>query len=149
MTHENLNDILHVINESNRQAYRSIIPKEYFREPVLTSKELVNWMEKGEFYGHFERNKITAVASLRIEDSDIARIGWVYVLPEFQRKGIGTALIHYLETIAKRRGLKKAKLLTVGGAFWAIKFYEKLGYRLTEKISRPWGFDQYMEKELV
>ena len=149
MTHENLNDILYVINESNRQAYRNVIPKDYFREPVLTFEELIDWMDKAEFFGYFEKNMITAVASIRIEDGDTARIGWVYVLPEFQRKGIGTALIHHLETVAKLEGLKKARLLTVGGAYWAIKFYEKLGYRLTEKIARPWGFDQYMEKELI
>jgi GNAT superfamily N-acetyltransferase len=149
MTHENLNDILYVINESNRQAYRSIIPNEYFREPVLTHEELVDWMNKAEFYGYFKRKRITAVASLRIEDDDTARIGWVYVLPEFQRKGIGTALIHHLEGIARRKGLKKARLLTVSGAYWATKFYEKLGYQLAEKIARPWGFDQYMEKKLI
>jgi GNAT superfamily N-acetyltransferase len=139
LNHENLDEILSVINESNRQAYRSIIPKEYFKEPVLTYEKLVDWMHKADFYGYFIGNRISAVASLRVEDYDIARIGWVYVLPEFQRKGIGTALIHHLEAIAKRKGLKKAKLLTVGGAYWAIKFYEKLGYRLTKKIARPWG----------
>ena len=109
MTHKNLNGILYVINESNRQAYRSVIPKEYFREPVLTYEELVDWMDRAEFYGYFERNKITAVASLRIEDHDTARIGWVYVLPEFQRKGIGTTLIYHLESVAKQKGLMKAK----------------------------------------
>ncbi|HDN73646.1 MAG TPA: N-acetyltransferase, partial [Archaeoglobus sp.] len=30
-------------------------------------------------------------------DKDTGRIRWVYVLPEFQRKGIGTALVTYVE----------------------------------------------------
>jgi hypothetical protein len=56
--------------------------------------------------------------------------------------------MYHLEAVAKRKELKKAKLLTVARADWAISFYEKLGYRITEKISRAWGFDQYMEKQL-
>ena len=149
MTHKNVNDVLRVINESNRQAYRGIIPKQHFREPVLAYEELIDWMSKSDFYGFVEKKEIVAVASLRIEDGDTARIGWVYVLPEFQRKGIGSTLMHYLETVAKGKGLIKARLLTVGGADWAVKFYKKLGYQLTEKIDRPWGFDQYMEKQLI
>ena len=140
--------ILYVINTSNREAYRGIIPKEYFREPVLSMEKLLMDFKRKTFYVFEHVGEVVGVSALQVEDERMGSIHWVYVLPEHQRKGIGTALVRHLESKAKEIGLKRLWLLTVGKAYWAVDFYKKLGYAPFDRIERPWGFDVLMEKNL-
>ena len=141
-------EILLVINTSNREAYKKIIPKEYFREPVLSLAELLRDFERMSFYVYKSEGRIVGVAALEVEGEERGRIHWVYILPKYQRRGIGTALISYVEQEARKMGLKRLRLLTVEGAYWAVNFYKKLGYTLTVRVANPWGFDVFLEKEL-
>jgi len=53
------------------------------------------------------------------------------VLPEYQRRGIGKALMERVEELAKERG---ASAVGLASGFWrtgAHKFYESLGYMKT------------------
>ncbi len=145
---DNAEEILSVINKSNREAYKSIIPKEYFKEPVLSIEELLKDFERMTFYVYRRKDRIVGVAALQIESRETGRIHWVYVLPGYQRKGIGTALVTHVEREAREMGLRKLRLLTVGKAKWAVNFYRKLGYYLVNKVEKPWGFDVFMEKKL-
>jgi N-acetylglutamate synthase-like GNAT family acetyltransferase len=140
-------EILSVINTSNREAYRGVIPRKHFREPVLSLEELLEDLRRMTFCVYRTEGRIVGVAALHVENEEIGRIRWVYVLPEHQRKGIGTALVAYLERKARDVGLKRMRLLTVGGAEWAVSFYRKLGYELADRIEQAWGFDVFMEKE--
>ncbi|KPV62422.1 MAG: acetyltransferase [Candidatus Bathyarchaeota archaeon BA1] len=141
-------DILHVINISNREAYREIIPKEHFTEPVLSLEELLRDFERMTFYVYRFESRIVGVSALHVQSENTGRIRWVYILPEYQRKRIGTALVTYIEFKAREIGLKRLWLLTSEKACWAVNFYKKLGYKLTEKIEKPWGYDVVMEKDL-
>jgi N-acetylglutamate synthase-like GNAT family acetyltransferase len=141
-------DILGVINTSNRAAYRGIIPQEHFREPVLTEEELLEDWERMTFYVWESEGKIVGVAALQVVGEGVGRVRYVYILPGYQRQGIGTALVTRVEAKAKEMGLRKLRVLTVEKASWAVAFYEKLGYRLAEKVETPWGFDVFLEKEL-
>jgi len=140
--------ILFVINRSNSEAYRKIIPPKYFKEPVLTLEELLKEFEKMTFYAYKIENATIGVAALRLEDGSMGQLRWVYVLPEHQRKGVGTSLIGYIENEAGKRRLKKLRVLTNDSAYWAKNFYSKLGYKMISKISRPWGDDAVYEKTL-
>lgn len=141
-------EILSVINTSNREAFRNIIPKEHFREPVLYLEDLLEDLERMTFYVYKREGRIIGVAALQIEGKETGRIHWVYILPEHQRRGIGTALVTHLERKAREMGLRRLRLKTIGKAHQAVNFYKKLGYNLTDKIERPWGFDLFMEKEV-
>ncbi len=145
---EDINEILAIINESNRASYRDIMPPEYFREPVLTLEQLVQDFEAMSFYILRSGQEIIGVVALDVRTESKGRIRWVYVLPQYQRKSVGTSLVLYVEGIAIRLGLEKLSLLVNGQADWAINFYKKLGYRLVERIDQPFGFDLIMEKEL-
>ena len=144
----NAREALQVINTSNKEEFRKIIPEEYFRDPVLSFEGLLKEFEKAEFYSYICRGKIVAVAALEIENSRIGKINWLYVLPHWQRKGIGTALINYLEQKAKKINLRTLQLITIEKATSTVNFYTKLGYRTIRRIERDWGFDILMEKEL-
>jgi GNAT superfamily N-acetyltransferase len=141
-------EILLVINTSNREAYKSIIPKEQFKEPILTLEELLKNLDKTAFYAHKSDGKIVGVAALDVLDDKVGKLRWVYVLPEHQRKGIGTALITLLEQKAVEKGLRKMRLRTIGKSHQAVNFYKQLGYKLTGKIEEIWGYDFLMEKVL-
>lgn len=141
-------EILLVINTANREAFGGIIPKEHLREPIITREEFDECSQRMTFYVHRHEKKVVAVAALGIEDQDCGRIRWVYVLPKYQKRGIGTALISQIEELATEAGLLKTRLVTDSSAEWAIRFYTKLGYRLERRVSNPWGFDFWMEKQL-
>lgn len=141
-------EILAVINISNREAYKSIIPKDHFKEPILSLEELMEDFERMTFFAYRSGGRILGVAALLVEGEDTGRIRYVYILPGYQNRGIGTALLNHLEKRAKEANLRNLRALTVGKASWAVNFYQKLGYRLADKIERPWGFDVFLEKEL-
>jgi ribosomal protein S18 acetylase RimI-like enzyme len=64
--------------------------------------------------------------------------GWLHlvaVAPELRRKGVGTALLRRAEAVLTRMGCPKLNLQIRATAPEAVGFYEKLGYRVEERIS--------------
>lgn len=53
-------------------------------------------------------------------------IGMIYVFPKYQKQKIGTKIMRYLESLAKKRGLKKVH---VDALLPAVGFYKKLSYK--------------------
>ncbi|OYT53587.1 MAG: hypothetical protein B6U76_08330 [Desulfurococcales archaeon ex4484_217_2] len=145
---EDADEILEVIVKTNRAFFSKIIPKKYFKDPILTREELLKEMENIEFYIYELEGKIVGVSGLTMENKETGIVRWVYVLPKYQRRGIGAALLRHVENIAKRRGIRKLKLRTSEKAYWAISFYRKLGYKIVSKIKVPWGYDVIFAKEL-
>jgi GNAT superfamily N-acetyltransferase len=141
--------ILSVINKSNAEAYRKIIPLEYFKEPVFTYEELLKKLEEMTFYGYELDGKIVGVAAFQLQSECSGNVRLVYVVPEHQRKGVGTWLVTHIEAEARRHGLRQLRVPYVDiNARWAIDFYIKLGYRIIEKRGKPWGYDFFFEKML-
>lgn len=93
----------------------------------MSADELREEIEAGvQFCGWEEGGNLLGVAGIQaLEDTTLIR--HVYVLPRYQRKGIGTKLLEYLV------GLAKTPEILVGtwaDATWAIRFYEKHGFKL-------------------
>jgi ribosomal protein S18 acetylase RimI-like enzyme len=64
--------------------------------------------------------------------------GWIYSLavdPEHHRQNFGTALLRHVEKALAERGAPKINLQVLSSNAGAITFYEKLGYRIEERIS--------------
>jgi ribosomal protein S18 acetylase RimI-like enzyme len=64
--------------------------------------------------------------------------GWVYSLavdPDYHRQKIGTALMQHVEKALSEQGSPKINLQVLASNAAAIEFYEKLGYRVEERIS--------------
>jgi N-acetylglutamate synthase-like GNAT family acetyltransferase len=132
--------ILSLINTSVRDAYRSIIPPERFKDPVLKSEELAKEFEITTFYTYKLEDKLLGVAALRIVDRETGVVRWVHVLPEHRRKRVGTSLMKHIESEAKNAGLKRLEVVYVWEkAYWANEFYAKLGYTKAKTTTLPWG----------
>ncbi|MFW9852335.1 MAG: GNAT family N-acetyltransferase [Candidatus Thorarchaeota archaeon] len=137
-----------IVNESNKEYYKNIISKEFFKDPVVSIDDILEDFNRMDFYLYKIKSKAVGVSSLMIKE-DLGVICKMYVLPEYQNKGVGTKLMKDLEMKAKKLKLKKLRLL----AIWSnnkkiIDFYEKFGFKIVEKIEREWAIDCIMEKEL-
>ncbi|WP_221392618.1 GNAT family N-acetyltransferase [Dyadobacter sp. NIV53] len=77
--------------------------------------------------------------------NDPKKIGlsWDIVHPEYQGKGVGSALIKY--RIDRIKELGKMQVITVRTSQLAYKFYEKFGFEIKEIVKDYWaaGFDLY------
>jgi GNAT superfamily N-acetyltransferase len=58
---------------------------------------------------------------------DVTLIRHAYVLPQWQKKGIGSRLLNYLEELVTTPRLLVG---TWAAAQWAIDFYQKHGFKL-------------------
>ncbi|KXH75699.1 MAG: hypothetical protein AM326_08730 [Candidatus Thorarchaeota archaeon SMTZ-45] len=143
-----LEEILKLINTINREWFSKIIPKEYYREPFLTRKQLDEMATIMEFFIHRRKDKIIAVGSLGTRDEDTAWIPLMHVHSKHQRKGIGSSLMSFLEMKAKNLHFTKIHLETDSEAEWAVNFYKKHGYSIFKKKKNPWGYNIWFEKTL-
>ncbi len=119
--------ILEVINDA-AQAYKGVIPDDRWKEPYMSARELKGEIEAGvRFFGWVEGGHLLGVTGIQAPLKDITLIRHAYVLQECQRRGTGTRLLEYL------LGLAETPEILVGtwaDATWAIRFYEKHGFKL-------------------
>lgn len=144
LTNADFNSILTVVNNA-AEAYKGIIPEDRWKEPYMPAHELKEEIESGlQFYGWIENNALIAVMGIQ-PVNDVTLIRHAYVLTNQQRKGIGEKLLKHL------LGLVKTSKVYVGTwetAHWAIKFYEKHGFKLVstkEKnklLSKYWNIPE-------
>ena len=122
---EDEESIQHVINES-AIAYRGVIPEDRYREPYMDAEELRNEMSQMTFFGYEEGGRLLGVGGYQpVEDVTLVR--HLYVLPEHQKNGVGGALLNHIMGIASKRRILVG---TWVAAEWAIRFYEKRGFKL-------------------
>jgi GNAT superfamily N-acetyltransferase len=117
--------IYEVINKAAR-AYRGIIPGDCYHEPYMPEQELRREMAGMTFFGWGQGGKTIGVIGYQ-PVKDVTLIRHAYVLPDYQRKGIGTKLLDHVKQMTKTRSLLVG---TWADATWAIDFYQKKGFRL-------------------
>jgi GNAT superfamily N-acetyltransferase len=117
--------ILAIVN-SAAEAYRGVIPDDCWHEPYMRRDELDREIAAGvAFWGCGENGKLAGVMGFQpVHDADLIR--HAYVLPDTQRRGIGTALLDHLRQLSTRQIL----VGTWGAAHWAISFYQRHGFEL-------------------
>lgn len=124
--------IVHVINTANKGFYRAIVPSDRYREPFLGFQDVQVESRRRTFYVYEQDNRIVAAVALEARPNAIGVVSRLYVLPSFQRRGIGTALVSYVEGLAKRGGLHEMVVWTDPKATWAVSFYKRQGYHEIE-----------------
>jgi GNAT superfamily N-acetyltransferase len=134
-------DIFRIINES-ATTYKGHIPQDCYHEPYMPKEELKNEMLSMTFFGWLEKGRLVGVMALQ-PVKDVTLIRHAYILPDYQRSGIGRGLLGHIRRITKTR------LLLVGtwaDAEWAVKFYLKQGFNLMpdkdQLLRRYWDISQ-------
>ena len=114
-----------IINKAAK-AYKGIIPADCYHQPYMPMDELNQEMGRMNFFGWEANGELVAVVGFQLV-KDITLIRHAYVLPEWQKQGIGNKLLSHL------KGLVTTSRLLVGtwaDASWAITFYKKHGFNL-------------------
>jgi GNAT superfamily N-acetyltransferase len=129
--------IYEVINKAAR-AYQEVIPDDCYHDPYMPKEELRHEMAGMTFFGWDEGRRIVGVIGFQLV-KEVTLVRHAYVLPNYQRRGIGTKLLDHVERMTKTGCLLVG---TWADATWAIAFYQKNGFRLMpnkdELLAKYW-----------
>jgi N-acetylglutamate synthase-like GNAT family acetyltransferase len=115
--------IYSIINEA-ALAYRGIIPADRWHEPYMSREELDREISLGvEFWVAEEGAAVVGVMGIQ-DRGDVALVRHAYVITGTQRKGVGTALLHHVQSLTA----KPILIGTWSDASWAIDFYRRNGF---------------------
>jgi GNAT superfamily N-acetyltransferase len=108
------------------QAYRGIIPPDRWHAPYMTREELRAEVERGVlFWGYRLDGELVGIMGLE-DVLDVSLIRHAYVRPECQGQGIGSQLASHVHA----KTIRPVLVGTWAAATWAIRFYERQGFRL-------------------
>ena len=143
--------IYEIVNDG-AQAYKGVIPADRLKEPYMDRDELRHEIDAGvEFWGYEEAGELLGVMGNQ-HVLDVTLIRHAYVQTARQNRGIGGKLLLHLRTMTSRPIL----IGTWADASWAIRFYEKHGFRVVtveEKnrlLKKYWSIpDRQIETSVV
>jgi GNAT superfamily N-acetyltransferase len=143
---------LAIINAAAEAAYKGVIPDDCWCEPYMPEEELRAEIAAGVDFCACEADGTVLGVMGRQPLSEVTLIRHAYVLPTAQQQGIGARLLGHL-----RQDVEAPVLVgTWAAAWWAIRFYEKHGFKLVtpaEKdrlLRRYWTIsDRQVETSVV
>ena len=123
--------ILTIIN-SAAAAYDGVIPQDRWNEPYMSRQELLEEMGLGvKFWGYEDGEELVGVMGVQ-PVQDVTLIRHAYVHPDKQRKGLGGKLL----SVICQQITRPLMVGTWADASWAIRFYEKHGFRLVSSTEK-------------
>jgi GNAT superfamily N-acetyltransferase len=122
---QDFESILTIINDG-AQVYRGVIPEDRWTEPYMSREKLQHEINQGVvFWGYHDDGILAGVMGFqRIQD--VTQIRHAYVRSDSQKRGIGSRLLSHLRELTNDPVL----IGTWADAGWAIRFYEKHGFRM-------------------
>ena len=142
-TEKDVGAMVEIINDSAR-AYKGHIPQDCYHQPYMPEDELLSEIADGvTFYGYQDDVRLVAVMGIQ-DKGPVVLIRHAYTRTEKRGRGIGSRLLdHLLEMTTK-----PVLVGTWRDAKWAIRFYQKHGFRLVGKeqkdalLRRFWSISQ-------
>ncbi len=117
--------IYFIINEAAK-AYEGVIPADCYHQPYMGMEELEQEMKRMTFFGWEANHELVGVMGFE-PIKDVSLIRHAYVLPQWQKQGIGSRLLIHLKALVTTSRLLVG---TWADAYWAIDFYQKHGFIL-------------------
>ncbi|KXA92132.1 hypothetical protein AKJ64_03945 [candidate division MSBL1 archaeon SCGC-AAA259E17] len=147
LTRKDAEEMLRVINEAARR-YEGEIPADCYSEPYMPRSELEEEKEKMRFLGYVAERLIGVIGLQTVGGAFLIR--HLYVLPEFQRRGIGTRLLDFGLERATSDGIYVG---TWEDARWAVEFYKANGFETVdnskELLREYWDIPERQVEESV
>jgi N-acetylglutamate synthase-like GNAT family acetyltransferase len=124
---------MHAIINEAAQAYRGVIPEDRWREPYMPREELEREIAQGITFWVAEEDG-SMVGIMGVQDRGaVTLVRHAYVGPATQRKGVGSRLLHHVQSLID----KPVLIGTWAAASWAIDFYRRNGFTvLSESDTR-------------
>jgi N-acetylglutamate synthase-like GNAT family acetyltransferase len=123
--------IYEIINDA-AQAYKGIIPDDRWHEPYMSRVQLRREIDDGVcFWGFKEEHTLVGVMGIQ-EKGNVCLIRHAYVKTNRRNEGVGARLLKHLEAMTE----KPILIGTWADALWAIRFYQKNGYRLLSEAEK-------------
>lgn len=114
-----------IVNDA-ATAYKGVIPSDRWHEPYMPKEELRREIGAGVvFWGYEEGGELVGVMGIQ-DVQDVTLFRHAYVRTAMRNRGIGGKLLSFLYGQTDRPVL----VGTWAAAGWAIRFYEKHGFRL-------------------
>ena len=114
-----------IINDA-AHAYRGVIPADRWHEPYMPANELEKEIAAGVvFWVAEDEGHLSGLMGIQ-DKGDVALVRHAYVASTTQRSGVGTKLLHHVESMVD----KPILIGTWAAASWAIGFYQRNGYIL-------------------
>jgi len=139
---EDEGNIFRIVNQAAK-AYEGVISEDRYKEPYMPWEELREEMGKIIFFGYELDGKLVGVMGFQPIDEEVTLIRHAYVLPSHQGRGIGGKLLNHLVKLTSSRRLLVG---TWRDAWWAIRFYQKHGFKLlpnkNELLREYWEIPQ-------
>lgn len=130
-TSEDLPEIYSIINDA-AIAYKGVIPADRWHEPYMPLRELENEIAAGvRFHGYVANSGLLGVMGIQ-DVKDVTLIRHAYVRTSVRNQGIGGKLLAHLVQLASRPIL----IGTWSAATWAIRFYERHGFRVVTEAEK-------------
>ena len=125
-------EAMHVIINDAAQAYRGVIPADCWHDPYMSREALAHEIDQGVVFSGFEEEgQLLGVMGLQ-PVKDVTLIRHAYVTSARRGEGIGGKLLgHLLE-----RTPGPILVGTWAAAEWAIRFYEKHGFRQVSQAEK-------------
>jgi GNAT superfamily N-acetyltransferase len=127
-----------IINDA-AMAYEGIIPADRWKTPYMPREELRHEIASDAiFWGYEEGGRLIGVMGIQ-DVQDVTLIRHAYVRTARRNQGIGGMLL-------KKLLLKTARPILIGtwaDAIWAIRFYEKHGFRLVTPQEKDMLLNRY------
>ena len=130
-------EVIWAIINDGAQAYKGNIPADCWTEPYMSREKLQHEIDEGVvFWGYEEGGTLMGVMGIQ-PVKDVTLIRHAYVRTDSQKRGIGAQLLAHLREMASGPVL----IGTWTDARWAIRFYERHGFRMvnSEEKSRLLG----------
>ena len=114
------------------EAYKGVIPEDRWNTPYMTRDELQHEIDDGVvFWGYEDGGALVGVMGFQ-NVKDVTLIRHSYVCTTRQSEGIGGRLLSELREKTGRPIL----IGTWADAAWAIRFYERHGFRLVSSVEK-------------
>ncbi len=137
-------------NQTYKISYRNFIPDDYLDNLNATEEKIEKvkaHIQESTYFVATENEQILGFINIGYNSSDTLEIYALYIAPNYQKQGIGSALINTV--INENKNINKCILWTMKYGP-SLKFYEKHGFHPTSN-EKMWKFDIpiiMLEKEI-
>jgi len=130
-------------------SYRGYLPDDYLDSipfDAAVIERTAHKIENQEYYVAEQNGQVVGFANLDYPEDSTVEIQALYVHPDFQRQGAGSALLDEICHLKKTAGYKKLIIWTIKDGP-SLGFYQKKGLRYSHTpegkmpLYKPWKFN--------